>query len=147
MFSKPAILFYTSLLTLPLTNALPADTVPSVLPRDAPTHSTRTCSSAGASIQKPQTCAGFAQESVMFTTTQDVSDSVLDMIAEAVKASGGSVVQRYGMKGFKGLAINAPVKVLDLVEAFGAGRGFKMEADCKVHILPSAQGAKSGSGI
>lgn len=47
----------------------------------------------------------------------------------------------------RGLAINAPVKVLDLVEAFGAGRGFKMEADCKVHILPSAQGAKSGSGI
>lgn len=37
----------------------------------------------------------------MFTTTQDISDSVLDMIGEAVKASGGSVSQRYGMKGFK----------------------------------------------
>lgn len=37
----------------------------------------------------------------MFTTTKDISDAVLDMIGEAVKASGGAVGQRFGMKGFK----------------------------------------------
>lgn len=48
-----------------------------------------------------QTCAGFSQQSVLFTTTEAISDDVLNMIGDAVKASGGSVGQKYGMKGFK----------------------------------------------
>lgn len=96
LYQTTLVFLTTSLLTL--TSALPADPV---LPQDAPLYSTRTCGSADASIQMAQTCAGFSQESVLFTTTQDISDTVLDMIGEAVKASGGSVGQRYGMKGFK----------------------------------------------
>lgn len=49
----------------------------------------------------------------------------------------------------RGLAISAPTRVLDLVEAFGAGYGLKMEADCKVGISPLAKegGAKTvGAG-
>lgn len=46
----------------------------------------------------------------------------------------------------RGLSINAPVKVLDLVEAFGAGFGLKMEANCKAHTLPSAP-STGGAGI
>jgi hypothetical protein len=44
--------------------------------------------------------------------------------------------------------------VLDLVEAFGAPHGLKMEANCKAHILPFApkeggphRGSTGGPGI
>lgn len=36
----------------------------------------------------------------------------------------------------RGLTINAPAKVLDLVEAFGAPYGLKMEGNCKATIQP-----------
>ncbi|TLD20957.1 hypothetical protein E2P81_ATG08621 [Venturia nashicola] len=147
MLSKATlILLTTSMLTL-TTNALPADSVASGFKKDTPPpHSTRTCGSIDKYSKIALTCAGAAQESVMFTTTQDIKDSVLDMIGEAVQASGGSVAQRYGMKGLKGLAINAPSKVLDLVEVFGAGYGLKMEANCKLQTLPFGGPKMKGTG-
>jgi hypothetical protein len=84
--------------TLTLTHALPAD---SVLPQDEPPHSTRNCGAVDANIQMARTCAGFSQQSVLFTTTSDIDSNVITMIDEAVKASGGSVGQTFGMKGFK----------------------------------------------
>lgn len=38
------------------------------------------------------------------------------------------------------------MKVLDLVEAFGAGFGLKMEANCKAHTMPLVP-KEGGAGI
>jgi hypothetical protein len=98
MFSKTVLLLLSTSLS---TFALPSSTSSDVLPQDDPPHTSRTCGSAGASIQMSQTCAGFSQQSVLFTTTADVSDSILSMIGDAVRASGGTVGQTYEMKGFR----------------------------------------------